>query len=625
MKKVFVLCLILILLISCEDLEHTNPLHPDYPAELTIDKTEANVSNGSGSFTVKVTSNGNWTVSSAANWLTVSPNSGNNNGTITVNYTANSGEISREGIIVISNPQNMLKTCKVTQIANALNITPTTQNVPDDAGSFTVNVTSNVSWTVSSSASWLTVSPSSGSINRTITVNYTANTESSERSGTISVVGGGITRTCTITQSEFVPKLTISPETKNVSPSSGSFTVNVSSNWNWTVSFDANWLTTSPNSGNSNGTITVNYTANTETSERSGTLMVACGGITRICTINQFAPELTISPETKNVSSLSGSFTVNVTSNVDWTVNSSAIWLTVSPSSGNNNGTIIVNYTANAGIIDRSGSLTVASGRITRICKITQEGLYGMIFIQGGTFQMGSTAERPVHTVSVSDFYMSKYEVTQKLYDDVKGTNPSYFTGDNLPVELVSWYDAVEFCNALSEKEGLTPVYTIDKSRIDPNNESQYDDFKWIVIWDHAADGYRLPTEAEWEYAAGGGSSNRTIWAGTDSENSLSNYVWYSSNSVGKTHPVSTKEFNSLGLYDMSGNVWEWCWDWYSPSYYYYSPLNNPAGPTSGSDRVLRGGGWGSNATNCRVTGRFGYDPSYWSYSIGFRLVRNAE
>jgi formylglycine-generating enzyme required for sulfatase activity len=210
----------------------------------------------------------------------------------------------------------------------------------------------------------------------------------------------------------------------------------------------------------------------------------------------------------------------------------------------------------------------------------------------------------------VNDFYMSKYEIDQYLYRIVLGINPSYFSGDNLPVERVSWYDAVEFCNVLSRKEGLTSAYTINGTS---------------VTWNQNANGYRLPTEAEWEYAAGGGFSNRTQWAGTVYEGSLVNNAWYSSNSGNKTHPVGTKEPNSLGLYDMSGNVWEWCWDWYDFDYYSKSPSNNPTGPSSGSGRVLRGGRWSSNATNCRVSAR-SYDyPSLRVGCNGFRLVRNAE
>jgi formylglycine-generating enzyme required for sulfatase activity len=285
-----------------------------------------------------------------------------------------------------------------------------------------------------------------------------------------------------------------------------------------------------------------------------------------------------------------------------------------------------------------------------------------MILIKGGRFQMGSTEgdsdEKPVHTVTVSDFYMSKYEVTYQQFEEfIRSTNykttaevegyswvwtgswekkdginwrydvsglPRSKSESEHPVIHVSWYDAVEYCNYLSRKEGLTPAYMIDKSRKDPNNESSYDDIKWSITWNKNANGYRLPTEAEWEYASGGGASNRTKWSGTNSESSPGNYAWYFSNSGNKTHPVGIKEPNSLGLYDMSGNVWEWCWDWYGD--YSSSSQTNPTGPSSGSYRVLRGGSWrSSGATSCRVAYRGDNLPSNRNVNLGFRLVRNAE
>jgi formylglycine-generating enzyme required for sulfatase activity len=219
-----------------------------------------------------------------------------------------------------------------------------------------------------------------------------------------------------------------------------------------------------------------------------------------------------------------------------------------------------------------------------------------MVAIKGGTFQMGSNEgendEKPMHTVTVSDFSMGKTEVTQAQWIAVMGSNPSNFKGENLPVEMVSWDDIQVFINKLNAKTGKT---------------------------------YRLPTEAEWEYAAGastGSVTGRNKYAGTDSESSLGNYAWYSDNSGSKTHPVGTKQPNQLGLYDMSGNVWEWCSDWYGADYYPNSPQNNPKGASNGSLRVLRGGSWYFSASYCRVSDRFNFSPGYRDYRCGFRLVR---
>ncbi len=214
-----------------------------------------------------------------------------------------------------------------------------------------------------------------------------------------------------------------------------------------------------------------------------------------------------------------------------------------------------------------------------------------MVFVQGGTFEMGSRDEKPVHTVTVADFYMAKIEVTQAQYREVMGKNPSDFSGcDDCPVESVSWKDIQKFLQKLNKMTG-----------------------------EH----YRLPTEAEWEYAARGGNKSRGYeYAGS---NQIDAVAWYRDNSNSKTHPVGQKQANELGLYDMTGNVWEWCNDWYADDYYERSPQNNPEGPSSGSYRVLRGGSWDNDARYCRVAYRSRYAPDFRDYSFGFRLVRSAQ
>ncbi|MDR1933300.1 MAG: SUMF1/EgtB/PvdO family nonheme iron enzyme [Spirochaetales bacterium] len=232
-----------------------------------------------------------------------------------------------------------------------------------------------------------------------------------------------------------------------------------------------------------------------------------------------------------------------------------------------------------------------------------------MVRVEGGTFQMGSANgdddEKPVHSVTVKSFYMAKCEVTQKEWQEIMGTNPGNFKGDDLPVENVSWYDAIEYCNKRSLKEGLTPAYRGSRDS--------------TITCNFSATGYRLPTEAEWEYAAKGGDKDYLILSYSGSNNADA-VGWYTDNSWRRTHPVGTKQANSLGLHDMSGNVWEWCWDWYGT--YPRSALSDPAGAASGSGRVLRGGGWGSGAGNLRSADRDSGTPSNRYSSIGFRLVR---
>ena len=221
--------------------------------------------------------------------------------------------------------------------------------------------------------------------------------------------------------------------------------------------------------------------------------------------------------------------------------------------------------------------------------------------------------------------------------------NPSYFQGvdeppaegevqERRPVEKVSWYDAIVYCNLLSIKEGLTPCYTI-KGSTDPaawgmsptsTGAEDYDYWKSVTC-DFNADGYRLPTDAEWEYAARGGQAGITDgswnydYSGSDTSE---NVAWYYSNSDYTTHEVGKKQANALGLYDMSGNVWEWCWDWYGG---YPSGTEDPAGPYAGSYRVLRGGSWYYVASNCTVSNRYYDDPYYRNYNYGIRLVRSAR
>jgi len=211
-----------------------------------------------------------------------------------------------------------------------------------------------------------------------------------------------------------------------------------------------------------------------------------------------------------------------------------------------------------------------------------------MVFVEGGTFLMGATDgegnEKPLHSVTLSDFYIGKFQVTQKQWRAVMGNNPSYFSGcDNHPVENVSWDDVQEFMKRLNQK-----------------TEKKY----------------RLLTEAEWEYAARGGKKSKGYtYSGSDN---LGDVAWYDGNSGSKTHPVGQKQSNELGLFDMNGNVWEWCSDWLGD--YSSEAQTNPKGPSSSSSRVIRGGSWDGYAECCRASNRSTYSPGTRAYHMGFRL-----
>ena len=250
-------------------------------------------------------------------------------------------------------------------------------------------------------------------------------------------------------------------------------------------------------------------------------------------------------------------------------------------------------------IIIDTGSVTFESETRTfetlkTIFSLTVNGvIFEMVYVEGGTFDMGATTEqgsdaesdeKPVHSVTLDGYYIGKCEVTQELWEAVMGSNPSHFKGAQNPVENVSWNDCQEFVSRLNSLTGRT---------------------------------FRLPTEAEWEYAArGGNQSSHYKYSGSGN---IDDVAWYYNNSGSSTHAVGTKSPNELGIYDMSGNVWEWCSDWYG--FYSAGAQTNPQGPSSDSCRVLRGGSWGNDARGCRVSNRNLSGPGNSNGHSGLRLV----
>lgn len=259
-----------------------------------------------------------------------------------------------------------------------------------------------------------------------------------------------------------------------------------------------------------------------------------------------------------------------------------------------------------------------------------------MIYVNGGSFAMGTlngmADERPVHNVTLSSFYIDTTAVTQESWVKIMGENPSYFSANPAeyenqmlrPVERVSQYDAFIYCNKRSKIEGLTPCYTLDGT--DETEKwgaiPKFTNDEWNKIVCHwNADGYRLPTEAEWEYAARGGHIGVGLSQKINDDES-----WNKNNSAMITHAVGMKKPNLLGLHDMFGNVWEWCWDWYTS--YKEDDCINPRGtdtPDSSADKIGRGGAWNAEPSDCTPFFRNGGSPAARYSFIGFRVVRSSS
>ncbi|MBO4810690.1 MAG: SUMF1/EgtB/PvdO family nonheme iron enzyme [Prevotella sp.] len=369
----------------------------------------------------------------------------------------------------------------------------------------------------------------------------------------------------------------------------------------WNYEYSAEWLLVRQQQDK----IRVIVSENPTTAERSDVIKITVNGATqREIKVTQEGAEITIDGNTVNVSSKGETIAVPIQSNVKWTVDNQIEWCSIQKNGSNLEITVDRNYKME----ERSGAITIHSGEVSHDITITQQGCewfesFEMVEVEEGRFFMGAQKsysseanydvnafqiEAPVHQVSLSTYAIGKFEVTQAQWVAAMGSNPSTNQGDNLPVENVTWQQVQEFITLLNEASGLN---------------------------------YRLPTEAEWEFAAKGGNLSDGLKYSGNSV--LGACGWYYSNSEATTHEVGTKEANELGIYDMSGNVREWCNDWFGS--YEASDMQDPQGTNQGNLKVNRGGSWATPAVNCRNTYRHTDYPNESALDLGFRLAISSE
>jgi formylglycine-generating enzyme required for sulfatase activity len=500
------------------------------------------------------------------------------------------------------------------------------------AGSLSFTISSNTSWSIKNDKDWCMVSSSSGSNNATLTVNVTENTSTSSRSATITIssTDAGSVK-INVTQASVTPDLQLNKNNLSFTAAESNDSFTITSNISWSVTSDQTWCSVSTSSGSNNGTITVNVSENNSIDSRSASITVKAGDQSQSITVTQAgaSPTLQLNKSSMAFESSNGENTFTISSNTSWSITSDKTWCTLSSSSGSNDATVTVYVSENTSTSSRSATITVESATIMRTLAVTQNGAtpvtppssqdrsftvggvtFKMIAVEGGTFTMGGTSEqgsdaydseKPTHSVTLSSYSIGETEVTQALWQAVMGQKPTsdgsqwsstYGLGGNYPAYYVSWNDCQDFIRRLNALTG---------------------------------ENFRLPTEAEWEFAARGGNKSWGYkYAGS---NNIDNVAWYYNNSYAKgenssdygSHNVATKSPNELGLYDMSGNVWEWCQDWYGS--YSSGSQTNPTGPSSGSSRVRRGGSWGSSARGCRVSIRGYGSPGGMFNILGLRLA----
>ena len=391
--------------------------------------------------------------------------------------------------------------------------------------------------------------------------------------------------------------LSISKDELEFTPKGGELIVKVTSVYNWECKYDADWLLVRQQANR----IRVIADENPTSKPRSEVIEIMINGaVENEIVVTQYGTELNIENKMLSVGSFCDTLSVSVITNSLWTFEHQIEWCTIWKDESN----LFILVDRNYSMDERCGTIVVNAGDLSYELEVCQAACqwynsFELVDVEGGTFFMGAQnndsesfnydasayqIEAPVHEVSMTSYAIGKFEVTQAQWIAAMGTNPSVVQGDSLPVENVTWEQVQEFISILNENSGLS---------------------------------YRLPTEAEWEFASRGG--NKSHGFSYSGYSVLGACGWYYSNSAATTHKIGNKTPNELGIYDMSGNVREWCNDWFG----YYSPesVYNPQGAEYGSVKVNRGGSWTTPAVNCRNSYRHTDYPYEAAHDLGFRLV----
>ncbi|MCM1031654.1 MAG: SUMF1/EgtB/PvdO family nonheme iron enzyme [Oscillibacter sp.] len=630
MKRVLYLILGgMLLATSCSsgsDGGEDEPEKPENPKNVTLELScnDLVFEAVGGEKTFTVSCNGNWSIENGSGWCKTDFSSGTGNLTVKVAVDEYSGLEDRNTNLTVK-AGDKTQVLGVTQkCKDAIVLSKDKFDVPHAGETISVEVKSNITYDVSVPAefqSWISSAPDTRSVT---TTNYNFTIAKNEgrqmRAGYIVFSGNSVRDTIRVYQTD---RLILTADTCYVSHAGEEITVELQTNIDYEVWYSTNgMLNFIETRALRTDKLHFSVSENGNRSVREAVIIVKDknSDLSDTLCVYQYGRGLVLSERDYTVGMAGDTIAVKVKGGINYDVkipsdfqswivpigNSSASSRAAAPRMYAFSILKTENTESREGYIVFSGNSLTDTVYISQMPDYLTEVVAGvefeMVFVKGGTFRMGATSEQgssdpyndeyPVHSVTLSDYYIGKFEVTQGLWKAVIGNTPSYFKkGDDYPVENITWTDAQTFCTRLSQLTGKK---------------------------------YALPTEAQWEYAARGGNKSKGYkYSGS---NTIDNVAWYSSNSSSNTHPVGTRLPNELGIYDMSGNVWEWCSDWYSSNYYSISLEVNPTGPYAGSNRVLRGGSWSFNAGYgsarcCRVSYRSFYDPSGRYSNLGFRIV----